>query len=668
MSISYIFKFEKHGQIRNTAGALDNEVWLDVGNSLGMGYFDHHHIDGYSSAFMAVIKNIQYLSNLKKSVNENKDIIVHLHEEPDIDCVASFYVVQKYLELSDADFENLFNKKVALKLLNFISSIDGGKGKVTEYPTLYALFSSIDKNKERSVETDKYVVSKGLKLLDIVVNQLSDDETIELETYDFSDLAKKDFDEEIKVIKNSVYEHEKIENVISFEKIQLWTKSGNLEEVSAAIWEDIPKDHFGYNYARKEGILVTIVPYSIKGRNGADTTRVFASINPDIDVEKKYTLRPTAEIIEQMEQMEEQLIFDRTGRYRRDRSRPRDSQGHLGKIPFSISSDPWYIKPEEDLFDAPRAESVLEYKEILEVIRNNGSIVKRGYVLGVTTNEMELIESFEKTPLSDWQITTRKLISDNTNHNFVFAELDASLICHSNRILEAYCMNLVGRSYQDSQDGRILYLDYRTCIYSSLNCTIVLVATYDEDSYKRLPIAEILNISNPMELMNSSMVTIIIKIYNQRMALLEFGRKIGELQKKKRKDIEILNDNLLSFSAKSQKESMIENQVEREIYNFVKAEFQIDVLNSSIMDEINILVNESRERLVSKFNVLSAFAVPFVLVATIFQMGIIKFDEILSLSGWNAVVGWSVIILLIVILMLLIMLLGSKKRRDDFTL
>lgn len=139
--------------------------------------------------------------------------------------------------------------------------------------------------------------------------------------------------------------------------------------------------------------------------------------------------------------------------------------------------------------------------------------------------------------------------------------------------------------------------------------------------------------------MKSALIADIAAIVRQRNKLLEYGNEIGELKPRKHRKIETLNDKMLALSIQMQKDDLIEDLVEREIYSFIKSRFGISDLKSSVMDEMGIIVNESRDRIISQFNILSAFAVPFVLIATVFQMGFMKFDEVLNLSGSAANVG-----------------------------
>ena len=659
----YRIIFEKHGQLKNASGSLENEVWIDVGNELSMGCFDHHQTDGALSAFSAVINNVRYLEKLKISYDRGDDITVHIHEQPDLDCISSYYAVRYYLEHSETEFMELFGTgEKGRQLEKYINDIDTGKNKIATIPTLYAIFSVLDRDMEKSEQTDEYVVEKGLELIEEALEML-DSEDIDLANYDCTHRLRDRFEPEINAILKSInaYEEDKRSKAVVFESILVWTKEGKLKAVPAAVWKGEPKDSNEYDFARKEGNVVTVVPRFEKHTDGTERARVFASINPDIDTENNLTLRPLAEIIEQMEQMEEQGRYEHTGIYRRDHSRPRELKGHFSKMPFAATSDPWYISETEDVFDAPRAGSVLDYKSILEVIRNNASAVRKSYAI-VLGEKRELIYNKQMISLNSWIEEMCGILKENSQHVVVWGELDSSLLSKSNRILRAYCMNLVGRSFYEESSRNIMFLDYRTCVYSDLNCTIILTATYREHkessveytagktNYDEFPIAGILKTSTEKDFEESVLVKDIAAIAEQRSRLLSLGTRIGELQPGERKIVEGLNRELLLLSRDIQKTDMIEDSVEREIYSFIKKEFEIERLKTSVMEEMRIIVSESRNNLVSGFNTLSAFAVPFIIIATVFQMGFIRFQEAISLSGAAAYLGWCGVIVLVAVL------------------
>lgn len=667
MGIQYIIRFEKYEQRRKAAAVSENEVWIGVGNSVEMGCFDHHRTQEYDSTLMAILSNLNYLQNLKRCALDGRTITIHIRTEPNMDCIVCTYIVKCYLEYAKEEFIAVFGPGgYAASFISYVNDINKGKGKITDYPTLYALIVSLYSGKEKSWDTDKAVLERGEQLIGLAVQRLAENAEFDLVHADFSELVGAEYINEINTIKNSAYEEEKNSERVFFESLALWKKNGEAVDVPMAIWRDLPRDDNGYNYARREGNMVTVVPYSIKGKNDAKYTRVIVSINPDLDLQKEFTLKPIVEVIEQMEQVEEQRRYKRTGQFRRDYSRPREETGNLGEMPFSVTSDPWYISLDEDFFSSPRIYSLLYYDDIIEIIRNNGSMIKRSYIIGIDMNQRyENIYEKRHIPLSVWQNEAQAHIEQSVAvYKLLIAEVDASLIRHNHCILEAYCMNLIGRSFQERNETQFLYLDYRTCIYTDLNCTIVFIATYGSNSYSALPIAEILNIDSFEKICTSAFLDDIHKVLLQRAQLLEYGTMIGESIYNTRKYIEKLNDRLLSFSARVQQENIIRNYVEKDIYSYIQQKFEVSELQNSIMNEINILISESRNKLVSKFNVLSAFSVPFVLAATVFQMGLLKFDEIINLSGYKSVIGWAVTIVIIVLLIIIIMKAGTKKKDD----
>lgn len=180
-----------------------------------------------------------------------------------------------------------------------------------------------------------------------------------------------------------------------------------------------------------------------------------------------------------------------------------------------------------------------------------------------------------------------------------------------------------------------------------MHFTIILSATHEGHDALGLETSGILDTSNDVSFMNSPLINDIALVVHQRNKWLEYGNEIGEIKPGNRKAVERLYDKILALSKQMQKDDMIEREVEREIISLIKSEFGISDLKNSIMDQMGILVSESRNRLISRFNILSAFAVPFMLVATVFQMGVIKFEEVIVLSGNAAVIGWIVIFLMI---------------------
>ena len=447
-----------------------------------------------------------------------------------------------------------------------------------------------------------------------------------------------------------------------------------IESVKAALWKHIPASTNSYNGARKMGAILTVVPYHIKGENDENITQAIISINRDLDINKEYTLRPLAEIIEQMEQMEENRLQEQTGVYRRNHSHPRAKEVILGNMPFAETSDPWFIRPEEDLIDAPGIFSILEYRDILEVIKKNGSAVSSAYAIRIARDEKKLIRQWNDVPLSTWQKENSEILAREQEHTLIFAQLDASLICRSNAILEAYCMNLIGKPYHERKPESLHFADYRTCIYTDLKCTIVLVATADNMPLESLPIAKLLGLpaSNASDsLCQSTFVRHVSQLLSYRHRLFKIGDRIGRPKNNNSKALEALNSEYLELSADMQQNDLVGDAFENEQYQFIKRQFDIENLRITVREELQLLLDESRNRTVAGFNFLSAIAVPFILIATLFQMGIVRFDSLLTIANppegvvlnhdLKVWLGWIVTIVLCVLSPILIRRFRRKK-------
>ncbi len=689
----YSFVFEKHGAIAPVLeNRLKNEIWIDVGNRLDMRAYDHHQGGGLVSSFGALIDNIKSLRAFYENI-EDGPVSIHMHEEPDFDCIMTSYALKYYLEKGEEKFSELFVNGYGKDIRKYVDDIEQGRNKNLEAITLYAMCSYLYVGRRRGFETDKYVVEKGWEILDafygrVISGDVKTGMLAGLDLVENNVINGKAFEKEIVAIKGlrEKYDNEIETEAVRLEEVLVWEletdADGNVKPdgeykgvrpVNAAIWNRIPEDSNEYCCARNvDNCVVTVVPYLIKGEgvpeetgeeNISEVTRVFVSINPEADGAASLSLRPIAEVIEQMEQIEEQRYFEQNGAFRRDHSRPRTIEGHLDVMPFAATSDPWYVSEEQDLFDAPRMNSLLEYDDIAAVIRGNGSMVK-GYRV---YRNGEFIEGDQKElPLCGWQEKMRKVLGDQTgSHTILWAELDSSILRKSNRILEGYCMNLTGRSFHETKDRNTFFPDYRTCIYSDLHRTIILSATCSEKNGEGKVIStgqilsKLLDTQTPERFKNSELVKDITSIVAQRSELLEIGRKVGELRPGERHEIEVQYKKLLKLSARMQKEDVKTDPLQREIYRFIKNEFGINDLKASIMEEMGILVGESRDRFVSRFNILAAVSIPFVLVSTLFQMGAFGFR-----SGEKITIGWFGSIIIIAIIMLAILFWG-KWRKDE---
>ena len=126
-------------------------LYLDVGNNLTNGIIDHHQlIDIQKSATRLVYENKKFISN---------DIdTITLHKSPDLDCVASSYLANYYIN------NNCF-PKFTDELCNFLDKVDFGY-KTSNLISLSTIFSVIKSN----CSNDETILIKGHKLIEDLSN------------------------------------------------------------------------------------------------------------------------------------------------------------------------------------------------------------------------------------------------------------------------------------------------------------------------------------------------------------------------------------------------------------------------------------------------------------------------------------------------------------------
>jgi len=121
-------------------------LYLDVGNALKNGIIDHHQ--PFAPKMCATMLVYRYPHLIPKDI---KSIIVH--NSPDLDCIASSFLVEYYLKYKKFP-------KYAYKLVKFINEIDFGKSpKYTV--SLYSLFNIV----KSKYKTDKQVLDFGHTLI-----------------------------------------------------------------------------------------------------------------------------------------------------------------------------------------------------------------------------------------------------------------------------------------------------------------------------------------------------------------------------------------------------------------------------------------------------------------------------------------------------------------------
>ena len=691
MNLKARYKFEKKGA-SPSANIADNELWFDVGNRKGMGLFDHHGEEDYRSALSCMINNLQYLESALKCAKEENYLTIHLHDEPDMDCAACVFVLDKIVEIGIEEFkkELELENSIYSKFFDYIETIDTGKGKEVTIPTIYAIFSKIDTTKAynelkaKGCDLDEYILMRTILLFEAVFEVVKQDSSIDLFNFDFSTILNKEFKDEIAQIQEEIqYFHD----YSPFEKhqIKIWHNNNKkFETIDCHINKNIQEYENDYIFERKRGALLTVVLKRKETEIGnKKLSRIIAALNPDIENYQNYSLKPIAEVLEQMEQIAEEEDYKVNGKYRRSRSNHR---GNLKDIndkkngdrifanpPFSVTEDPWYISAIEDQIDAPGVYSLLDYNDILNVIINNGCIIKNSLVLGYNANEEKLstIEKCADIAISDWQYNVKEKIKDTSTdkHYIVLGELDSSLISRNNKILEAYCLMLAGKNISETKDENIIFLDYRTCMYSDLDYTIILTATYEgmQDfhspisfSIKQLMVNED---ENPSEYYKKQpLIDCITELYFQRYKYLDFASKIRELEQGDRKQFEAKKEEYLNFT-KDYIEKDVNMPGGKYIYRFIRESLEVDRLKDRVQEEITIQVNQIRNNYLYGFNLLSTMAVPLIILATLLNTSFIEIEPQLHIMGEYKGVAWLVVGAILAVLIIICSQVGKRKKK-----
>lgn len=642
-----LFIFERSGEIARDC-VLENHLWVDVGNRDDVGVFDHHQKGGLRSSFEAVLTRTKNYDGLKRYLSEHTEedteVTFHVHAYPDVDCIFSVYAIRKMIEQRAENPGEVFGARTKEKLLEYVNAIDSGHKKLLSKPTLYAYVCKIGVGIENAKERSQKVIDEGCKLADMVVNALEENPEIDLFTQtldEYLDVLKLDCYESLKeIIKNaeSSYQNDKAYNRMELMQIGLWDKDNRrAEPVKAAVWKKRASDEDLYAYAREKDNCVLTVYYP-KLEEGRDDsfTRVIISLNPDAEGGENLTILPFAEILEQMEQIEEEKYYVSNGRYRRDHSMPRDVEGHFSVLPFSETSDPWYISQKEDMIDGPRAGTLLSYDQILSVILNSAS--KRKNEFGETVLELSTLfrnvdyasyyksegeeegvkvsaEEHAEVSFGDVYNTTRgKLMNMKGNASFLHllavVKIDPVMLQYNNDILKASCLNMVGKTGSMMSQENLLCINYSSFLYTDQSITIV--------AYAKMKGQDLSFLEGRID--KSRIGQDIKKLLENRLELMAIGSSLTEKIQKmsgiasndERTDeentglstnidefserIERFNERIVRLSTKIEEDSVIVDPLEQDIYAAIKSSFKINELKESVIDSANLLIKNAEQK------------------------------------------------------------------------
>ena len=681
MSFSYEYFFVNKGKTRDEHLSINNEIWLDVGGYIEEGTFDHHNCEkGYISTVDVLTHEIDLVEQTMQKLDPSQTVRIYLHINPDVDALFATYYLKFFLENGREAFEKRFvTSNLGQIITKYVNDIDSGRRKNIEGATLYNLVCHLNADSVKSylnvtnqIELSNKMMEEALGWIEYAVNSVEANPRFNL--YDWN----LPFDEEDTIANKIVesvgregkynYERDKKEGRLVIKDISIWTKDGTIETVKAAIWKEIPlSPSSAYIYARNEGAVVTFVPHNDYGNYAA---RV--SINPNIShAVDKYSLMEVAEIYEQIEQIHDRKQLSAIGTLRRDYSRPRgdDRSRIFLDRPFSMSADPWYVSDKGDMVDAPGSGSLIPIDVMIEILENITKMVKKTYIvyfeLTSKIKPQTEVTTKKKTQesLPAWTKDMKKILSETGDsiYPLVIAEIDASLISHNYDILDAYFMSISDGAYVDAKDRNVFRLDYRTHLYVNQANAVLFIATSNETS-NIMQMNGLLDWTTDETVRNSSIVDMFAKILYQREKFKELGRFLGSFKENEKK-IKKKNEELIELLAKAQADECIDSQVELDAFAFLYEALHVPELRESVKETMTMVSEYSKERVYANLNFLSLITIPFILISTLFQVGLIKFEPLLDLQETYIPVAIPWIVSLAVIVLITMILYFARRKK-----
>ena len=620
-----------------------DKIWVDVGNCLSAGVYDHHHDSKYGSCVKTVVgENYGILNDTYERYKNKETICFVTHYHPDIDALYSIYMIKYTLENGIDAFKEEFctSGNTGYKMVDYVDEIDRGKNKVITRINIYTLISYFEKVYFTKESTD--LITQSLKWFDDIHKELGnksiscfcDFRLGEQETIKYQGIINR---------QNECYEIDKKTESLAFRDIYVFRKEGDsyIPEVkTAAIWNREPSDYeSSYIIAREKGAFLTFVPQptgEVEGDSSlipkARNNKCIISLNPDDKDYEEYTLEHLAEFYEELEQIYDFHEKKKKGSYRRDYSKPRgegnENDTRFSREPFSETADPWYVSVKGDLVATPGIGTGIPVEKLIEVLINHTQIIKEIKIHSLSEEKKESNNKEEKqlhykdkndfiwnkqydlrdvkkiTDLEErWKDQLEENRIENT-YSLLTVEYDSSLIAYDNEVFDAYYMRLIGMSYMESDNKDFLGLSYREKLYVNENGSVLFYT--DAKGNQKNDVNEIIDCVE--ESLN--------ELYCQKMELLNLSQKLKSTDSNS-----IINEDVLDECYIQHKNLMIDTQLNSyqddalsaKIYKYIERQLGLEVLRKGVSDAIEMAYNEQKEinddRLSDTMSIISFLAV-----------------------------------------------------------
>lgn len=639
-----------------------NEIWLDNGNRDEIGVFDHHCSQCiYESTARMLVGSLERIRETVAKLHKGS-VVFKVHYNPDMDALVSIFLMQEYIQKGEEYFVETYAASGAKRagLIAYADTIDSGKGKSIGRLTLYALIYWLNIVVPRGENKSWLMVKEGLVFLKTAAESL--DLNPEFNLYEMELPVDKNDEYVQKIVEHSKeaengYEMDSRENLLlKNQMVTIYRKDGTTKEVRAFIWKEPPKVEAEYILARWEGADLTFVPHQDHDRRG-----VRISINPDSPHADDYTLKPLVEIYEQMEQLREGQMAVDGQMLRRDYSRRREADkpdSRFAESPFCNTSDPWFFSEKEDMVDVPGVGTLLTWDELLEILLHHARLIKStslivyekgDYVLQHITGKGVKVDVQDSADISlmRWKRLCKGRLREGAgDFKLIVAVVDPLLIARSYDVLEAYYADLSESAYIDGIDCSSLHLDRRTHFFCNRKNGILFAAS-DRDGSVSQMCRNVLSLDESGFLSKESVLPGIIgTVVAQREKLKEISSFLGEFDTKKDKEIRIKQTELIKLNARIQQEDTQSSQAAQEIYDCVKNRFAVEEMRNRITEAMDVVMEYTKEHVYGNLNFLSMVTVPYIIISTLFQIGMIQFSP-LVVSEENAWRAWGITLILV---------------------
>ncbi|MDD5832118.1 MAG: hypothetical protein PUC98_01330, partial [Clostridiales bacterium] len=212
-------------------------------------------------------------------------------------------------------------------------------------------------------------------------------------------------------------------------------------------------------------------------------------------------------------------------------------------------------------------------------------------------------------------------------HLFIAVKIDPAMIKYSNSFLSSCCLNIVGKSRSEASDDNLMYIDYRTCMYTDHSVT-VLAADTGSRAFDRLMstacqcMASSENNTETDKYDNKNHVQTypiicsdIRKNLEHKLALQYIGKELPDIIHRlklyatgakgiSRENAEAfssdsmynmirsLNEKLVRLNSNIQRDAIIIDPLEQEVYSFINQVHGINSLKDSVITSAQFIIKD----------------------------------------------------------------------------